>query len=170
MLASFVPGVAGCGADSNPSIHRRTGPGTVKHYTQMPSELKTSCDVRTNFVQVRGGGFLTQDMVGATLDQWRVGDAMPSEVLVDLRDVAGYESGCAEIAHQFLESAKQHGVRRIAFVATSAVLRTAAKLVLGGSGVRVRFFADELAAKVWLERDDPSRLQPISPNDVMRES
>jgi len=141
----------------------------VKHYTQLPSQLETSCDVDASFVQVRGGGFLTQDMVGATLDQWRAGAEMPAEVLVDLRDVAGYESGCAEMAHQFLESAKQHGVRRIAFVATSAVLRTAAKLVLSGSGVRVRFFGDEIAAKRWLDSEEQSRLQPLL-GEAMRES
>jgi hypothetical protein len=133
----------------------------VKHYTQLPSELKTSCDVQQTFVHVRGGGFLTQDMVVATLDQWTAGESMPSEVLVDLRDVAGYESGCAELAQQFLDTAMRFGVHRIAFVATSAVLRTAAKLVMSGSGVRVRFFADELAAKRWLERDEPSRVQAI---------
>jgi len=142
----------------------------VKHYTQLPSELKTSCDARQAFMHVRGGGFLTQDMVGATLDQWSAQDAMPSEVLVDLRDVAGYESGCAEMAQQFLETATRCGVRRIAFVATSAVLRTAAKLVLSGSGVRVRFFGDELAAKRWLEREEPSRLQPIVPSQTLRDS
>ena len=133
----------------------------MKHYTQLPSELKTSSDAQQTFVHVRGGGFLTQDMVGATLDQWTAGESMPTELLVDLRDVAGYESGCAELAHQFLETALQSGVRRIAFVATSAVLRTAAKLLLSGSSVRVRFFQDELAAKRWLERDEPSRVQPI---------
>ncbi|HET6581862.1 MAG TPA: STAS/SEC14 domain-containing protein, partial [Nannocystaceae bacterium] len=142
----------------------------VKHYTQLPSELRTSCDARATFVHVRGGGFLTADMVGATLDQWAASDAMPTEVLVDLRDVAGYESGCAEMAHAFLESAMNHGVRRIAFVATSAVLRTGAKLVLSGSGVRVRFFSDEIAAKRWLERDEPSRVQPIDHSAVLRDS
>jgi len=110
-------------------------------------------------------------MVVATLDQWTADESMPGELLVDLRDVAGYESGCAELAHQFLETALQSGVRRIAFVATSAVLRTAARLLLSGSSVRVRFFQDELAAKRWLERDEPSRVQPIeSAGQVLRDS
>jgi hypothetical protein len=61
-------------------------------------------------------------------------------------------------------------VRRIAFVATSAVLRTAAKLVLSGSGMRLRFFHDELAAKRWLERDEPSRVQPIEHLQTLRDS
>ena len=142
----------------------------MKHYTQLPSELKTSTDVRSSFVHVRGGGFPTQAMVGATLDQWTAGESMPSEVLVDLRDVAGYESGCAELAQQFLDTAMRFGVRRIAFVATSAVLRTAAKLVLSGSGVRLRFFHDEHAAKRWLERDEPSRVQPIEHLQTLRDS
>ena len=139
----------------------------MKHYTQLPSELETSYDAR--YVHVRGVGFLSRDMVGATLEQWQDQVAMPGQVLVDLREVAGYESGCAELAHEILQTGLRCGVRRIAFVATSAVLRTATRLVASAYGIRVRFFADELAALRWLEREEP-RLHAAPLTAALREA
>jgi ABC-type transporter Mla MlaB component len=126
------------------------------HYTQLPSELHTACDLGAAVAHVRGGGFLTREMVDATLDQWRHAEDMPACVLIDLRDVAGYEAGCAAIAHEFLRQAQGHRLRRIAFVATSSVLRTAAQLVAPQADVRVRVFADASAAQHWLARPDDS--------------
>jgi len=122
----------------------------ARHYTQLPSELHTACDLRAPVAHVRGGGFLTREMVDATLDQWRGEHEMPSRVLIDLRDVAGYEAGCAALAHEFLRQSHGRRVQRIAFVATSSVLRTAAKLVAPQAHVHVRVFADAAAAHHWL--------------------
>lgn len=126
----------------------------ARHYTQLPSELHTACDLRAPVAHVRGGGFLTREMVDATLDQWRGSDDMPTRVLIDLRDVAGYEAGCAALAHEFLRQSQGQRVRRIAFVATSSVLRTAAQLVSPQAHVHVRVFSDANAAQHWLSRSD----------------
>lgn len=127
----------------------------TRHYTQTPSAMRVACDIVDASVRVLGGGFVTRDMVGATLDHWRDGETAPLGVLVDLRDVAGYESGFAAIAAELLEGVRDCGVRRVAFLASSAVLRTAARAVaedLGPDrGVRVACFADERAAKRWLD-------------------
>jgi stage II sporulation SpoAA-like protein len=78
---------------------------------------------------------------------------MPTRVLIDLRDVAGYEAGCAALAHEFLRQSQGQRVQRIAFVASSSVLRTAAKLVSPQAHVRVRVFSDAAAATHWLSLD-----------------
>jgi hypothetical protein len=122
----------------------------VKHYTQQPSELRSSAESRV--LQVRGGGFVTRQMVKETILGWQ-DDALPSGVLVDLREVAGYESGCATMAHRWLLGAHRHGVQRIAFVASSSVLRTATKLVSSAAAVDLQIFDDDVTARRWLETD-----------------
>lgn len=127
----------------------------TRHYTQTPSAMRVACDIVDASVRVLGGGFVTRDMIGATLDHWRDGQTAPAGVLVDLRDVAGYESGFAAIAAELLEGVRDCGVRRVAFLASSGVLRTAARAVAEkldpDRGVRVACFADERAAKRWLD-------------------
>lgn len=120
----------------------------VKHYTQQPSELRSSAESR--LLEVRGGGFVTRQMVRETISGWR-DDALPSGVLVDLREVAGYESGCATLAHRWLIDAHQRGVQRIAFVASSSVLRTATRLVSSSAAVDLKIFEDDVPARRWLE-------------------
>lgn len=125
----------------------------ARHYTRTPSAMRMACDIGDASVRVLGGGFVTRDMVGATLDHWRGEEGGPSAVLVDLRDVAGYESGFAIIAADLIEGVAKCGVRRVALVASSSVLRTAARVVAPHSGVHVRCFDDDLAAKRWLAQD-----------------
>lgn len=123
----------------------------ARHYTQTPSAMRVACDLADAAVRVLGGGFVTRDMLGATLDDWRDGEAAPAGVLVDLRDVAGYESGFAVFAAELLEGIGRCGVSRVAIIASSAVLRTAASVVAPTTGVHVRCFHDERAAKRWLD-------------------
>lgn len=130
---------------------RESSVTTSKHYTDQPSELRSSCDVRSPVALFHAGGFLTTDMLGATFEQWHHVDVMPTGLLIDLRNVAGYESGCAHLAYEFLRSAARRGVRRVAFLAASTVLRTAATMASLDCDVRVRFFADERSAHRWLQ-------------------
>lgn len=129
----------------------------VKHYTQQPSQLHTS-NAGTTMLEVRGGGFVTREMVHATLDGWKRA-SIPSGILVDLREVAGYEAGCATLAHRWLLRAHTHGVERIAFVASSSVLRTATRLASSAALVDLRIFEDEPAARAWLETGGAARLR-----------
>lgn len=123
----------------------------ARHYTQTPSAMRVACDIVDASVRVLGGGFVTRDMVGATLDHWRDGETAPSGVLVDLRDVAGYEQGFAAIAADLLVGIQRCGGRRVALLASSAVLRSAASVVASRTGIQVRCFHDERAAKRWLD-------------------
>jgi len=123
----------------------------TRHYTQTPSGMRVASDVIDASVRVLGGGFVTRDMVGATLDHWRDGKPAPRGVLVDLRDVAGYEMGFVAIAAELLGGIERCGVRRVALLASSAVLRTAARVVAASTAVHLCCFHGERAAKRWLD-------------------
>lgn len=150
-----------CSSESAPNPPPRR-PTVVKHYTQQPSQLRTSSP-ETALVEVRGGGFVTRQMVHETLDEWRSG-ALPSSILVDLREVAGYESGCAALAHRWLLEAHRAGVQRIAFVASSSVLRTVTRVASSRAAVDLRVFEDEPTARSWLSAGTyTERTQPPAP-------
>lgn len=136
-----------------------------QHYTEQPSELTASTCPEDDggVLHLRGGGFVTREMVDAALRAWERGDAAGLDVLVDLRDVAGYDSGCVHLAAQWLHDAHRRGVRRIAFLASSSVLRTATRLAAERSRVDLRTFEHEPAARAWLsDGTGPARARIIS--------
>jgi hypothetical protein len=130
------------------------GPPFVKHYTQQPSQLRTSSR-EPAILEVRGGGFVTRQMVHETLDGWD--GPLPSGILIDLREVAGYESGCATLAHRWLLGAHRNGVRRVACIASSSVLRTVTRVASSGAEVDLRVFEDESTARSWLAAEPLAR-------------
>jgi hypothetical protein len=134
---------------------RETSALPVKHYTQQPSRLLSRPE--TTLIEVRGGGFVTRQMVHETLDAW--GRTLPSGILVDLREVAGYEAGCARLAHRWLLDAHRSGVQRIACIASSSVLRTVSRVASSEACVELRIFEDEPAARSWL---GANATQPIA--------
>ena len=101
-------------------------------------------------LHVHGGGFVTKDMVARTLRSFPGDEFAPREILVDLRDVAGYETDVVRLADEWLRNAHRQGVRKIAFVANSAVVRTATQLASERAGVTLRTFADDADAAAWL--------------------
>lgn len=121
-----------------------------KHYTEEPSRLSLSRSAA--FVRVHGGGFVTRDMLDATVEELRTGsrEARLDALLVDLRMVAGYETACLLPVRQFLREAPALGVHRIAVVATSSVLRTASRLAAHTVVVELRTFEHERTALQWL--------------------
>jgi hypothetical protein len=97
-------------------------------------------------------------MVDETLAQWRttLGAAAmssPAAILVDVRDVAGYDYECTSRAQEWLHHAYRLGIQRIAFVASSNVVRTATLLAARSSNVALRAFEHEHAAERWLAGD-----------------
>lgn len=122
----------------------------LKHYTEEPSRLSLSRGAA--FVRVHGGGFVTRDMLDATVEELRTGsrEARLGALLVDLRMVAGYETACLLPVRQFLREAPTLGVHRIAVVATSSVLRTASRLAAHTVVVELRTFEHERTALQWL--------------------
>jgi hypothetical protein len=96
-------------------------------------------------------------MVDQALRDWErdLDPGLPRDVLLDLREVAGYESSCVRLASEWLRNAHQLGIRRIAFLASSTVLRIATRLASDRSGISLRTFDHEPAAREWLS--DPPR-------------
>jgi hypothetical protein len=125
----------------------------IRHYTQEPSQLAPRRALGAA-LEIHGGGFVTREMLFRTLSQWTYRNEAPQEILVDLRDVSGYEDGCARMAAEWLRRAHRLGVRKIAFVASSTVLRIATRLAATNSYVRLRTFEHERAARMWLARTD----------------
>jgi hypothetical protein len=134
----------------------------VKHYTQQPSQIQTSS--ADTALEVRGGGFVTRKMVHEALDAWR--GTLPPGILVDLREVAGYESGCASLAQRWLLDAHRSGVQRIAFIASSSVLRTVTRVASSGTSVALRIFEEESTARSWLAADGVADEPPRMPASV----
>lgn len=120
------------------------------HYTQQPSQLLSTSG--KSYTRVHGGGFVTREMLEQALDDLRrtPQQQRPGAILVDLREVAGYEASCLRPAHQFLHEAVSLGVSRIAVVASSSVMRTASQVAAHRLTVELRTFEHEPSAKRWL--------------------
>ncbi|MEM9460977.1 MAG: STAS/SEC14 domain-containing protein [Myxococcota bacterium] len=120
------------------------------HYTQEPSRLCATSDA--SYTRVRGGGFVTREMLEQALDDLRrtPQTQRPGAMLVDLREVAGYEASCLRPAQQFLHEAVSLGVSRIALVAPSSVMRTASQVAAHPLPVELRTFEHEPSAQRWL--------------------
>ncbi len=122
----------------------------LTHYTDSPSRLSATSDHA--ITRVHGGGFVTCEMLEQTIADVRHAATRPGGMLVDLRDVAGYEASCLRPARQFLRDAPSLGVARIALIASSSVLRTATRLAASSAGVELRTFEHEPHAQQWLDR------------------
>lgn len=126
----------------------------TKHYSQLPDALEATPEDDA-LLHVRGGGFVTRDMLNRVLDRYgpNSGRPPPPSLLIDLRDVAGYDSEVSAQARTLLDAAPRLGVERIAFVGSSTVLRTASRLAdRQGSPIAVRAFDHERPARAWLTR------------------
>jgi ABC-type transporter Mla MlaB component len=123
-----------------------------KHYTQEESVLRTftRADAKRPVLHVHGGGFVTRKMLARTLRSLPDEEFAPTQILVDLRDVAGYDSDVVQLAAEWLRTARDQGVQRIAFVANSAVVRTATRLASEHAGITLRTFSDHEEAHRWL--------------------
>lgn len=79
---------------------------------------------------------------------------VPPRILVDLRNVSGYEAACVAVAQGWLSRASTLGVERIAFVANSSVVRTAAEVVARHVRAPLHTFSAVEAAGAWLDTHD----------------
>jgi hypothetical protein len=128
---------------------KRSSP--TKHYTQLDSQLLAAVvQGPEGFVlTVRMGGFVSTTVAERVVAEVDARDASPG-VLVDLRDVAGYDADAVRVANVWLRSARRRDVRKIAFVTSSSVLRTAITIAGRGTGVVLSTFDDEATARLWL--------------------
>lgn len=114
-------------------------------------------------LSVEGAGFVTQSMAEEALAPF-VADQAPPRVLVDVRNVSGYEAACVGVAQGWLSRATGLGVERIAFVANSSVVRTAAEVVARHVHAPLRTFDAVANAQAWLE--GPRDVRPPSGAEV----
>jgi hypothetical protein len=133
-----------------------------KHYTQEESVLRTftRADPLRPVLHVHGGGFVTRKMLARTLRSLPGDELAPREILVDLREVAGYERDVVRMASEWLRNAHTQGVRRIAFVASSEIVRTATRLASEHTGITLRTFSDHEEAHAWLGSVPPQSSPP----------
>lgn len=117
-----------------------------RHYTDLPSALSSVLSGCGGVLVVQGGGFVTPQMVEETLPL----ASKVQSVLIDVREVSGYDAGCVRRAEDWVGMARRLGVQKIAFVASSIVFRTAAQLLSRRAGVDLRAFASEVDAHRWL--------------------
>jgi len=136
-------------------------PKPDRHFTDLPPALDVR--VHDDLLRVEGVGFVTRAMTEAALAPLAVGAPQP-RVLVDLRDVSGYEAECVEIARQWLRRAHGMGIQRIAFVANSSVVRTATEVVARHLGAPLRTFATPEGAQRWLDTQHDT-VPPVTPTD-----
>ena len=128
----------------------------IVHYSQQPSYFKINADDHP-FVRVRGTGFVSEDMLRSAMSNWAKAFAeeeAPVSLLIDLRNVAGYDARCGTLVRSWIRRAHSDGVRRIALVTGSSVLRTATRMMGSKVPVEVRWFGDEKKAKGWLAGHD----------------
>jgi len=79
-------------------------------------------------------------------------DTLPAALLCDVSEVSGYGADTELLARRWLTRAERSGVRKIAFVANSSVLRTTVELLKGRTAVDLGCFASEATARDWLSR------------------
>ena len=77
-------------------------------------------------------------------------DSIPAALLCDVSEVSGYGADTPLLARRWLTRAERNGVRKIAFVANSSVLRTTVELLKGRTAVDLGCFASEAGARDWL--------------------
>lgn len=134
-----------------PADPRSIPPRPAVHYTQQPSRLEACNDNDDRAVlRLHGGGVLTATIIEQAFFRMRDSHSVPPNLLIDLRDVAGYESHAVECANSLLEQAPTYGVRRIAFLASSGAVHAAAQVASSRAIVPLRSFANERSARDWL--------------------
>lgn len=102
-------------------------------------------------------------MAEDALSSFPDGTGLPSLVLIDLRNVSGYEAPCVEVAREWLARARSCGVERIAFVANSSVVRTSTAVMAGHLEAPLQTFSVPDRAKAWLTASAAARRPTTSP-------
>lgn len=129
------------------------------HYSQLLSDVKSTVEPgygNADLLRLQLQGFLDVGMLSERLGDLieRIQNHAPDAVLCDLRTVSGYGPGTSALAREWFMLARRAGVRRVALVATSSVLRTAALMVAHNLGLELRCFLGETEALRWLGATD----------------
>lgn len=132
------------------------------HYSQQRSAVSSTLErpggAEHHVLRVHLQGFIDAPMLAervAELDE-RLQSDPPTGVFCDLRSASGYGPGTPTLARDLLALAHRVGVRRVALVATSSVVRTAATMLARGLALELRCFLGETEAQRWLAAGDPT--------------
>ena len=142
------------------------------HYSQLQSQVSSTVtpgqESEPTVVELRMQGFISESMLGE-----RLRDALgslessprerhdahdrhsgplqhPQAILCDLRAVSGYGPRTPTLARRWLGLAANAGIRRVALVAASSVLRTATQVISSNLDIDLRCFPGEDEAQRWL--------------------
>lgn len=127
--------------------------------------------MRDGVLHVEGVGFVTRSMVEEALAPLTAGtagmgsgSAPQPRIVVDLRNVSGYEAACVAIAREWLGRARGYGVERIAFIANSSVVQTAVEVVARHLRAPLETFDTIDAARAWATE---SRMCTLTSRDAV---
>lgn len=126
------------------------------HYSELHSAFESSFERGghgdEDVLRVHLQGYIDVAMLDDRIDELieRIERHTPSGILCDMRTVAGYGHGTQLLAREWLAIAQRAGIRRVAVVASSSVLRTAALLLARDLQLELRCFLGETEALRWL--------------------
>lgn len=127
------------------------------HFSQLRSALRTNMpsepsNASVAVLELRLQGFIDGKVLAERFEDLAASleHEPPLGVLCDLREVAGYGPRTPQLARSWLAVAQRIGVRRVAVVATSSVVRTATGVLASGLGLELRGFLGDRKARRWL--------------------
>jgi hypothetical protein len=127
------------------------------HYSQQRSTINSTLELgiggSVDVLRVRLQGFIDVAELGERLEAIldRLRRETPTGLLCDLRPVAGYGPGTPGLARDGLALARRVGVRRVALIVNSSVVRTAAQMLARNLRLELRCFLGEAEALRWLD-------------------
>jgi hypothetical protein len=126
------------------------------HFSQLRSSVDATFDSGLEpermLLTIRMQGFIDVTILHEHVDSItrHLQPFTPLGVLCDLRGVTGYAQGTSALARDWLARVQASGVRRVALVAGSSVLRTAVRLIAAELRMQLRCFTGVDAAQRWL--------------------
>lgn len=125
------------------------------HYSQLNSDVRSTVEPGpgdADLLRLQLQGFIDVTMLGERLGHMieRIETHAPDAVLCDLRTVSGYGPGTPALAREWFMLARRAGVRRVALIATSSVLHTAALTLAHNLDLELCCFPAEAQALRWL--------------------
>ncbi|WP_146662166.1 STAS/SEC14 domain-containing protein [Enhygromyxa salina] len=142
--------------DFSSAFARDVSPGlSSMHYSQLRSDVTSTVEPgcgNADLLRLQLQGFIDVGMLSERLGDLihRIEHHAPDAVLCDLRTVSGYGPGTPALAREWFMLACRAGIRRVALVATSSVLRTAALALSHNLNLELCCFSGEAQALRWL--------------------
>lgn len=132
------------------------------HFTQQPDKVSSRTNTNQTVLFASMQGFITLKMLRDELAGWdeKHGERLPGAFLIDLCNVSGYGPGTAGAARRWLHDARGRGVKRIAFIARSTVVRTIIKVISPDVSIEMECFGNDAAAIAWLEGQPAPKSAP----------